>query len=445
VAQTNDAGVAYANMRMKNVRTNVMTYFSTNANGFYQTTADTGHYQISLNTTINNCTSPIACPSNNLLLVNADTLYRTYPNNNFYYNNSGLVQNDLLCNMNSPTARPGFAATFSLYYRNDRNTTVPNVKLTFTKANRWTNLIMQSGSPLYNNQNGDTYTWNLGTLAPYSSGNIRFRMDLPLSTPAGISLTNSLVVNTTTTDCNPANNTFVYNQITTNSYDPNDKTLLNAQNDMGGVLNDGADLNYQIRFQNTGTDTAYTVVVRDSIDASRLDLQSLKITAASHNVALRWESPNVAVFEFLNINLVDSLHNEPDSHGFIQYTVAPLANIPMFGTTDNTANIFFDFNDPVRTNTVHTTFVPFLATNTPAAFAPSIVLQPNPTADVLIIKTDIANAYTLTLQDALGRILQTQTIAQASTELNVQHLPQGTYFIQIKTAEGQITKRFVKM
>jgi Secretion system C-terminal sorting domain len=63
----------------------------------------------------------------------------------------------------------------------------------------------------------------------------------------------------------------------------------------------------------------------------------------------------------------------------------------------------------------------------------------------LTIKTDIANAYTLILQDVLGRTLQTQTITQVNIELNVARLPQGTYFIQIKTTERRMTKRFVKM
>jgi Ig-like domain CHU_C associated/Secretion system C-terminal sorting domain len=448
VRDAGDIGIAsYANLKLTNTQTNIIRYFSTDINGFYQTTTDTGQYVLVLSNPLESCNDSLVCPSQNRINIHAASLFGNYPNNNFYYQYNGLPQTDITCSLFSTSSRVGRTSNFFFSYNNLTNTIAPNVSVSLTKAAEWTNLTVRNGYLPYNTQNGNIYTWNIGDIPPNSGGIVLFRMDLPTTVPVGISLSSALNVisSSVITDCNPANNTFVYNQITRNSYDPNDKTLLNAQNDMGGVLNDGADLNYQIRFQNTGTDTAYTVVVRDSIDASRLDLQSLKITAASHNVALRWENPNIAVFEFLNINLVDSVHNEADSHGFIQYSIAPLANTPMFGTTDNTANIFFDFNDPVRTNTVHTTFVPFLATDMPAAFAPSIVLQPNPTADVLTIKTDIASAYTLTLQDALGRILQTQSIAQASTELNVQHLPQGTYFIQIKTTEGQITKRFVKM
>ncbi|MCB0596179.1 MAG: hypothetical protein KDD28_18975, partial [Phaeodactylibacter sp.] len=49
------------------------------------------------------------------------------------------------------------------------------------------------------------------------------------------------------------------------AYDPNDKQALPAGYDDEHFIKPGTDIEYHIRFQNTGTDTAFTVVVRDTL------------------------------------------------------------------------------------------------------------------------------------------------------------------------------------
>ena len=43
--------------------------------------------------------------------------------------------------------------------------------------------------------------------------------------------------------------------------------------------------------------------------------------------------------------------NEPASHGFIQFKIKLKQNTPYWSTIKNTAAIFFDFNEPIFTNT----------------------------------------------------------------------------------------------
>ena len=62
-------------------------------------------------------------------------------------------------------------------------------------------------------------------------------------------------------------------------------------------------------------------------------------------------------FLFENILLPDSTTNEPTSHGFITYQIQPNPDISDFTTINNFAGIFFDFNDPIITNTVTNTMV----------------------------------------------------------------------------------------
>jgi uncharacterized repeat protein (TIGR01451 family) len=107
------------------------------------------------------------------------------------------------------------------------------------------------------------------------------------------------------------------------SFDPNDKTGFPRGVGPEGFIEPGTGLEYLIRFQNTGTDTAFTVVVRDTL-SPWLDLSSLQLGTESHDYQLVIEDDRVLVFQFNNIMLPDSNVNEPASHGFFRYSIKAL-------------------------------------------------------------------------------------------------------------------------
>jgi Secretion system C-terminal sorting domain len=272
-------------------------------------------------------------------------------------------------------------------------------------------------------------------------------MELPQNITMGAVLDNMVKITTTSPDCDTTNNRFAWSNTVVNSFDPNDKTLLNRHNAQGGILNDGAPLTYQIRFQNTGTAEALDIVVRDTLDLTHLDKTTFKIIGASHpNMRVRFEGNNIAVFEFPNINLIDSFHNEPASHGWLQFSIKPKANTPLYTVIDNTAAIFFDYNDPVITNTTHNTFVPSLVgTENTADAIHELRLQPNPATDILNLQTDIA-IEKCEIYDVFGRVVDTiHELYQKNQQINVAHLPQGSYFIKVFGGNGSAVARFVKM
>ena len=110
------------------------------------------------------------------------------------------------------------------------------------------------------------------------------------------------------------------------SYDPNDKTENLAGKISQREVSANSYINYLIRFQNTGTDTAFNVTVRDTLD-DKLDWNSLQMVAASHPYQLDIKSQNQLTWSFNNILLVDSFRNEPASHGFIAYRVKPKSSL----------------------------------------------------------------------------------------------------------------------
>lgn len=134
------------------------------------------------------------------------------------------------------------------------------------------------------------------------------------------------------------------------SYDPNDKQataqLTPAQ------VSSGKYVDYTIRFQNTGTDSALNVVISDTIN-SQLLLSSFELINTSHTCTVSAKD-NVLFFEFKNIRLPDSNVNELKSHGFVQFRIKPQPGIALNTVITNSGNIYFDYNYPVTTNTAYT-------------------------------------------------------------------------------------------
>jgi uncharacterized repeat protein (TIGR01451 family) len=131
------------------------------------------------------------------------------------------------------------------------------------------------------------------------------------------------------------------------SYDPNDKTAY-----PGTTLDISGNkwLNYTIRFQNTGTAEAEHVYITDTM-SNLVDISTFTLLSYSHQPLMQIYNDGLVKFNFPNINLPDSNSNEPESHGYVQYKIRAKDSLTVGSTIDNTANIFFDFNAPVITNT----------------------------------------------------------------------------------------------
>jgi hypothetical protein len=131
------------------------------------------------------------------------------------------------------------------------------------------------------------------------------------------------------------------------SFDPNDKTAFpNSTLDISG----DRWLTYLIRFQNTGTASAEHIFITDTLSAS-LDWSTFNLLSYSHQPLTQVYNDGLVKFSFPHINLPDSNTNEPASHGFVQYKIRAKDSLALGSTIENTANIFFDFNAPVITNT----------------------------------------------------------------------------------------------
>lgn len=147
-------------------------------------------------------------------------------------------------------------------------------------------------------------------------------------------------------------------------YDPNDKTATPTGLTDLHYVERHRPIDYTIQFQNVGTDFARNVVLEDSL-SSFLDLSTFTPLTASADYRWALTQDGFLRILFPDINLADSTSNEAASHGFFSFRITPKADAPFEEDIFNFADIFFDFNAPIRTGTTqHRIRKPVRATST---------------------------------------------------------------------------------
>jgi hypothetical protein len=139
-----------------------------------------------------------------------------------------------------------------------------------------------------------------------------------------------------------------------NSFDPNEKEVTPYGITESRFIRNTDKLKYQIDFQNTGSDTAYTIIIRDTLSPF-LDINTISLEGASHPYTWDLLNNNVVQFTFEHIKLVDSLTNEPKSHGYVSFRISQKAGNTNGSVIQNKGYIYFDYNSPIVTPAVFNT------------------------------------------------------------------------------------------
>lgn len=329
----------------------------------------------------------------------------------------------------NPPPRPGFTYTNKVIYRN-LGLTPTSGTLTFTKGSAVTiSAISQTGTVA--TSNGFTYAFT--NLAPNETRFMYVTMQVPTipTVALGDIVTNSTSVSAPADDINLDNNTFSISQTIVGSYDPNDK----MESHGGRIFIDDYDANdylfYTIRFQNEGTANAEFVIIDDVLDA-QIDESTIQMINASHNYVMTRMNNQVS-WEFRNINLPPKSINEPESMGYVFFKVKLKPGIEVGDIVPNTANIFFDFNPAIVTNTFNTEFVAPLSTVT---FSDeNFALYPNPAKSSVTIELQNATEtiQSITITDVLGKMIRSIEDTTNQNTIDVSDLTNGVYFIEITT------------
>ena len=145
-------------------------------------------------------------------------------------------------------------------------------------------LTFSSSIPAQTSHNSTTrtLTWNYSNLQPGAFDNYQVFFTVPTNATLGASVTNTVSLLTTSAlDEDTTSNYDTCGTVVTGSYDPNDKRVIPAGTGPENRVDPDTPLRYTIRFQNTGTDTAFYVRVEDQLDPD-LDPTTFRMLGASH-------------------------------------------------------------------------------------------------------------------------------------------------------------------
>jgi len=196
--------------------------------------------------------------------------------------------------------------------------------------------------------------WNYDSLLINELNGYIIYLQMPGITSVNDTLSSILIVNSEDNSelLTYTNNDTSYFELVC-AFDPNEKLVDPDGYGEDGFILPGEILEYTVYFQNTGNDTAFNVLISDTLDEN-LDWTTFEIIAQSHDLIITFQN-NTLNFRFNNIMLPDSNVNETGSHGFVKYRISAKDSLSSWNRIENTANIYFDYNPAIITNTVYNT------------------------------------------------------------------------------------------
>ncbi len=411
-------------------------YTINNGSTQYYGYSNSGNYSIFSNNPSNSYNLSFVLNSNLVGYYNSNATF----NNISIAANSGVteyffpisvlqVYNDLevqLIANNNPI--PGFTYSNTIIYKNNGAQNINSGTLTFTKDNNVIlNSISQSGTSALSNG----FSYSFTNLAPFEQRSIYIEMQVPTipTISLGTLLTNSVTIEPLS-DVIPTNNSSSLTQIVIGSYDPNDKTESHGEKIVVSNFSSNDYLTYTIRFENTGTANTQFIRIEDLLDSS-LNANSVEVLNASHPFNFRREN-NKLIWNFYAISLPPTSINNQLSQGFVQFKVKPNSGYSIGDVIPNFANIYFDYNPAIITNTFNTEFVSALAN---ANFnTGDFNLFPNPATNSVQIKlfNDNSSLKNIVIYDMIGKSIKSiSNLNSNETIVDISTFSKGMYLVEI--------------
>jgi hypothetical protein len=336
-----------------------------------------------------------------------------------------LSTNDLAVTLTSGRNRPGF--TMPIYVNVENRGKLTN-KGDLT-LNLDANYIYVDAIPAPKTIVGNTLTWDLDSIKSSNTSYLRVNAKLSPSITLGTNLKSTLVLTPAISDLNSSNNTSVLDAIVTGSFDPNDIEVNPKGYGVEGFIKPTDSLDYVIRCQNMGTDTAFTIVVKAPISPA-WDLATLEMIDASHPYKLSIVNDTLYC-TFNDINLLWKSYDEPNSHARLHFKVKQKNGNAPSTKIEASAGIYFDYNAPVMTNVVVNTIE--LPTGVSSdAQSNYLIITPNPSNGEVVIK----QSGHLKIYNIIGEQVYVSE-HQEGKLIDLNYLTKGIYFVQL-TSQNQI-------
>ncbi|HAT64571.1 MAG TPA: T9SS C-terminal target domain-containing protein, partial [Flavobacteriaceae bacterium] len=106
------------------------------------------------------------------------------------------------------------------------------------------------------------------------------------------------------------------------------------------------------------------------------------------------------------------------------------------------ANIYFDFNPPILTNTVTTTIIENLGTENYAFNG--FKLYPNPSKDLVNIKST-QSVMEIEITNQIGQVISQIKNKEGINTFSIENLPMGIYFVKlVDENSNSVVKKLLK-
>jgi len=425
-------------------------YGTTDVNGdyFVMTPSMTNTVIVSSNLSYESPT----CPITGSLTANFSVLGDTSNNNNFgYLANPNYV--DLSIHPGWSSSSPGSTKTYwFLHWNKSYNPVNAVVVMVYDARLQYTGCTNGGVPDLAQHKIVWTYN-NLPPTIYWYNYNWPIRPEAYFDVPVTITLNDTLFTHfeiQPLIDDYPSDNSYDYAECVTGSHDPNEKTVSpKGSGPNGNILRSDSVLFYTIHFQNNGNDTAYRVVVVDTLSPF-LDPATILPGAANHKYTFNLSGKGVCTWVFDSIMLPDSLTNEPESNGYLNFTVKQKPNNAFGSVVKNTANIYFDFNSAVITNTTKNTIT--APVNVAEYFSNNnqLLLYPNPTSDNFTLQYNLKNEgkVFIEIRNMLGEIVKTIPLNNKqkgihAEEINTKGFTNGIYLVKLIGEGMQQTQKLI--
>jgi uncharacterized repeat protein (TIGR01451 family) len=299
----------------------------------------------------------------------------------------------------------------------------------------------------------DSIVWMLGPLYPFEHRSFQVNLQKPIGLQIGTSISTSVKIEPLAGDVNTINNFNSNQTFICSAIDPNlivvDKLSLTPSDLASAEI-----LEYTIYFQNTGNDTATNVRINNLIPVE-LNHEEFELVANSHNIHIENDyliNPRLLTFTFDNIMLPDSTTNESESHGFIRYRIKPLSTLQVGDSILNKADIYFDFNAPITTNTAITEIIDPTSILENNEIEMNWNIYPNPSTNILNINFQLSSSEKIKVEiyNLYGQKIKTLVHEEFNKgihqeKIQVETLSNGVYFIQLTIGSSKQVKKFVKV
>jgi len=403
------------------------TYYAyTNAQGNYCLSVPAGTFTITIGGT-----QTQSCAVTPQSITISTSVGQTYSNQNFAVYCQPGVCNLAVDISPSTTVTPGFQAWYYVVVSNLGSSVASGTANMFYDNNL--TFLLSSPAQTTHNPTTKTLTWDVVNLLPGSTKSFFVKFTAPQTLALGTPIFNLANVDAACNDINLTNNVDTIHQTVVGSWDPNNKLAVETNyNDpsfqLVSSLNAYQKIEYIVNFQNTGTAPAVNVVILDELSAD-LEENTFTFLGASHPCVVTRTGKELN-FKFSNIMLPDSTNDEPNSHGFVKFTIDAKNGLAAGHKILDEAAIYFDFNEPVITNESEVTMIDASAID--EIVQVNVVVAPNPMSDFAIFKlSNNSDNFRLVVTDLMGRQVANVPSIGNSIQLDRNGLSAGFYAFQI--------------